>query len=131
MKIPLLLALVLALPSVCFASIRPIIPDGGAGAIVIAPGGDIGLGGNSGIPYPSHVEPAPGGQVVIRGGDISLSTGNEGLTPVVSAVPEPEAFAMLLAGLGVVGVVARRRKLRSHAVQYAQHVQQINWQRIQ
>jgi hypothetical protein len=26
--------------------------------------------------------------------------------------------------------VARRRKLRSHAVQYAQHVQQINWQRI-
>ncbi len=27
----------------------------------------------------------------------------------VSAVPEPEAFAMLLAGLGVIGVVGRRR----------------------
>jgi hypothetical protein len=28
----------------------------------------------------------------------------------VSAVPEPEAFAMLLAGLGLVGAVARRRR---------------------
>jgi hypothetical protein len=28
----------------------------------------------------------------------------------VSAVPEPETYAMLLAGLGLVGVVARRRK---------------------
>jgi hypothetical protein len=29
----------------------------------------------------------------------------------VSPVPEPETFALLLAGLGVVGVVARRRKM--------------------
>ena len=28
----------------------------------------------------------------------------------VSAVPEPESFAMLLAGLGMLGVIARRRK---------------------
>jgi choice-of-anchor C domain-containing protein len=28
----------------------------------------------------------------------------------VSAVPEPESFAMLLAGLGMMGVIARRRK---------------------
>jgi hypothetical protein len=32
---------------------------------------------------------------------------------VVSAVPEPETYAMLLAGLGLIGVVARRRKAGS------------------
>jgi hypothetical protein len=41
----------------------------------------------------------------------SPSTGG-GLTvgPTVSAVPEPETYAMLMAGLGVVGFMARRRK---------------------
>ena len=40
------------------------------------------------------------------------STGGGGLTvgPTVSAVPEPETYAMLLAGMGVVGAMARRRK---------------------
>lgn len=31
----------------------------------------------------------------------------------VSAVPEPETYAMMLAGLGLMGFVARRRKLRA------------------
>jgi len=31
--------------------------------------------------------------------------------PAVTPVPEPESFAMLLAGLGLIGVVARRRRL--------------------
>lgn len=34
------------------------------------------------------------------------------LNAVVTAVPEPESYAMLLAGLGLIGVVARRRKQR-------------------
>ena len=32
-------------------------------------------------------------------------------TPIVTAVPEPETYAMLLAGLGLIGFSARRRKL--------------------
>jgi len=31
--------------------------------------------------------------------------------PAVTPVPEPESFAMLLAGLGVIGAIARRRRL--------------------
>jgi hypothetical protein len=30
----------------------------------------------------------------------------------VSAVPEPETFAMLLAGLGLIGAIAARRRQR-------------------
>ena len=33
-------------------------------------------------------------------------------TPIVSAVPEPETYAMLLAGLGLVGLSVRRRAAR-------------------
>jgi len=40
-------------------------------------------------------------------------SGNAGIvsTGVVSAIPEPETYAMLLAGLGLMGFVARRRTL--------------------
>ena len=47
--------------------------------------------------------------------DVINGTGNTGtvgaISPgVVAAVPEPESYAMLLAGLGVMGAVVRRRK---------------------
>lgn len=35
------------------------------------------------------------------------------ITMQVTAVPEPESYAMLLAGLGVMGAIARRRKSRT------------------
>lgn len=43
-----------------------------------------------------------------------VGTGNS-FNNVVTAVPEPETFAMLLAGLGLVGMVARRRNKGSTA----------------
>jgi hypothetical protein len=39
------------------------------------------------------------------------SNGTLTYTAAVAAVPEPETYALMLAGLGLVGVVARRRKL--------------------
>ncbi|WP_245213614.1 PEP-CTERM sorting domain-containing protein [Rhodoferax sp. AJA081-3] len=41
------------------------------------------------------------------------STGSLLSQSMVSAVPEPETFALLLAGLGLVGAVARRRQNRT------------------
>ena len=39
--------------------------------------------------------------------------GNNALNIAVTAVPEPESFAMLLAGLGLMGAIARRRNKKS------------------
>jgi hypothetical protein len=32
---------------------------------------------------------------------------------MVSSVPEPETYAMMLAGLGLMGTIARRRKIKT------------------
>lgn len=44
-------------------------------------------------------------------GTFSLSGGNY-VSASVPAVPEPESYAMFLAGLGIIGAVARRRSIR-------------------
>ena len=40
----------------------------------------------------------------------STTISGPGVITAVAAVPEPETYAMLLAGLGLMGYVARRRK---------------------
>lgn len=45
-------------------------------------------------------------------GNKLVSIDNVSLTGAVAAVPEPETYAMLMAGLGIVGFVARRRRAR-------------------
>lgn len=39
-----------------------------------------------------------------------------GNVSIIQAVPEPESCALLLAGLGLMGIIARRRKSRDCAV---------------
>jgi hypothetical protein len=44
------------------------------------------------------------------GGDLNYHDENFVFTNIAAAVPEPESFAMMMAGLGLLGFVARRRK---------------------
>jgi len=46
-------------------------------------------------------------------GTVTAQTYISGNSNIAAAVPEPETSAMLLAGLGVIGAVARRRRARS------------------
>ncbi|MEF7617179.1 FxDxF family PEP-CTERM protein [Aquincola sp. MAHUQ-54] len=47
---------------------------------------------------------------VVKGAVTGSVAGTYTITSVVTAVPEPETYALLLGGLGVIGFVARRRK---------------------
>jgi choice-of-anchor A domain-containing protein len=72
------------------------------GGSILAPnalvyGGENRLGGG-------HLE----GQLIALGLKSNLEIG---YSPLVSAVPEPQTYAMLLGGLGLIGFVARRRKI--------------------
>lgn len=50
------------------------------------------------------------GEYLVAGGTIRYSTLDIGSVP---AVPEPETYAMMLAGLGLMGAIARRRKAKT------------------
>jgi len=45
--------------------------------------------------------------------DVSSSTLEDHFAPIAPGIPEPETYAMLLAGLGLFGFIARRRKQKA------------------
>ena len=51
----------------------------------------------------------------LRGGPMSPGEGEIDALAMVGAIPEPETYAMLLAGLGLLGFAARRRKQKEAA----------------
>lgn len=53
--------------------------------------------------------------LAVSGSAVSKSAGSYSLGVTVTPVPEPETYAMLLGGLGLMGVVARRRKQSGNA----------------
>ncbi len=79
------------------------------GALAYAPDGT--LYGTYGSIF--QVDPTNGAISNIASTVIGGSGVNIGALAYVSSVPEPETYAMMLAGLGLLGVVARRRKLKS------------------
>jgi len=58
-------------------------------------------------------QPITGGAYLSVNGVVDGSLGGIYAGSIASAVPEPESFAMLLAGLGLMGAVVRRRSSRS------------------
>lgn len=50
------------------------------------------------------------GEYLVAGGTIRYATLDIGSVPEIPAVPEPETYAMLLAGIGMVGFMVRRRE---------------------
>ena len=51
----------------------------------------------------------------VSGSLVSNTSGSFGGSMMLTPVPEPETYGMLLAGLGVVGMIARRRKAAKQA----------------
>ena len=89
---------------------RPTLPPagGGTGSVEIGEGGDVSVG----LPgVDGNVESPAGGQIQVGGGSIVVnSPGPVALTPgVVSAVPEPQTWTLLLGGLLALGGVMARR----------------------
>lgn len=86
-----------------------------AGSLGVKDGGDVFLGTFGTGDYVSAQTPGaftPGNYYFeVTGDGVGTSGGRFAYTAsAVSAVPEPESYALLLAGLGVVGFVASRRR---------------------
>lgn len=54
---------------------------------------------------------APGGYTLTVGGTNSAAIGTYSGNLAVAAIPEPETYAMMLAGLGIVGFLTMRRRV--------------------
>ena len=95
---------------------------------LVSAGADAAIGGGDDVVLQSVVLPSPGNSdnMLTLNWDTSLSGlhylnvtgvtgGSEGgiyTGAIAAAIPEPETYAMLLAGLGLMGAVVRRRGMR-------------------
>lgn len=77
------------------------------------------LKGDLGLAYTSYADCAPGGMMgavcmsswsVAAYGVVGTMSGYPLKQTITAAVPEPESYAMFLAGIGLMGAIARRRR---------------------
>ncbi|MYM65778.1 choice-of-anchor A family protein [Pseudoduganella sp. FT55W] len=88
-----------------FADATSLKINTGANVSILAPNAVV--SGGQGVINGNVIVDAWASQVQINATNFFKSTNVQGFT---SPVPEPETYAMLLAGLGVIGFMARRRK---------------------
>ena len=65
---------------------------------------------NNGIHTPTYQRQLGGNNIAVTPTIFELAYQVRGEEQITSAVPEPETYALMLAGLGLVGFMARRRK---------------------
>ncbi|RZS52351.1 PEP-CTERM sorting domain-containing protein [Sphaerotilus mobilis] len=88
-------------------------PLGGGGGDASPPGTGLDLDGGEGFARRAALpNTGTGGPINSGGGGGGGNGGGGGTTGPVTPVPEPETYAMMLAGLAVIGWQARRRKRR-------------------
>jgi hypothetical protein len=80
---------------------------------------NIGYGSNTGSPFSGDGLPILLGHIgvgsFVSASPAAVSRVDFTVTSLTPAIPEPETYAMMLAGLGLLGVAARRRKQKSAA----------------
>lgn len=79
-----------------------------------APGGYFSLPANSGLGYSAlslSLGPSAAGSYYLNVSGLTRGSMGGAYSGGISATPEPETYAMLLAGLGVMGAIARRRRV--------------------
>lgn len=81
----------------------------GGGSTLYSFGGSVGNGSNGNAPTTFTPDVSAAGGLWITWQDSAYNVGIDHISYSVSAVPEPAALALMLAGLGVVGLRARRR----------------------